>query len=62
MDIKSFVWTTFDFFDSEGQVTARGCATKDKVIVDASEIIKKKTKQNIFDGPFRFSTLSARTT
>ena len=43
MDIKSFFWTTIDFFDSEGQVTARGCATKDKVIVDASEI-KKQNK------------------
>ena len=44
MDIKSFFWTTIDFFDSEGQVTARGCATKDKVIVDASEKIKIKAK------------------
>ena len=59
MDIKSFFWTTIDFFDSEGQVTARGCATKDKVIVDASEILKKA---KYFVGPFRFSTLSARTT
>ena len=49
MDIKSFFWTTFDFFYSEGQVTARGCATKDKVIVDASEKNKKKSKIYFLD-------------